>query len=89
MTLEQENFVITLTDACQTHAEWLAVMRFGLLSLLDNQPLLIECIIREAQREAAKCAPSYQASDMARRIFEELNLRFEVTPAAGEKETNA
>jgi hypothetical protein len=77
---ERENFAVTITDTCNTHQEWLAVVRYGLGSLLENQPLLIEIIVREAVREIERghMPSSHVAADEARRIFQELGLRFEV-----------
>jgi|GEM_PF-3018595 len=77
---EHENFAIKLTDQCQTHKEWLAIVRYGLATLLQNQPLLIEIIVREAVREIERggVPGSHVAADEARRIFKELGLRFEV-----------
>lgn len=51
---EIETFAVTLTDSTKTHDEWLAVVRFGLSTLMENQSLLIEVIVREAQREAER-----------------------------------
>lgn len=75
--LEKENFAITLTDSCKTHKEWLAVVRFGLGTLLEDQHTLIEVIVREAQREAAK-HPQRRDADHAVSILKELGLRLEV-----------
>ena len=67
---ESENFAITLTDKCKTHSEWLSVVRYGLASLLQNQPLLIEIIVREAVREIERVqAPSHVGADEPRPIF--------------------
>lgn len=77
--VEQENFAIELTDKCRSHEEWLAVVRYGLKTLLDNQPLLIEIIVREAQREAERSGVgSHVAADHARRFLNELGVRFVV-----------
>jgi len=78
--VENENFAIQLTDQCKSHSEWLAVVRYGLGTLLENQPLLIEIIVREAQREIERghLPSSHVVADEARRIFQELGLRFEV-----------
>ncbi len=83
--VDPENFAIDLTDKCQTHEQWLTVMRFGLGTLLKNQPLLMECIVRESDREAhrfnKKCgAATHVPADHARTIMQELGLRFEMTP---------
>lgn len=77
---EQENFAIKITDTCETHQEWLSLVRYGLYTLLQNQPLLIEIIVREAVREIERghVPGSHVAADEARRIFQELGLRFEV-----------
>lgn len=80
---EEENFAVTLTDQCKTHAAWLAVVLFGLGTLLENQPLLIEVITREAERECDRFNSSIQGashhpSDHVRNILGELGLRLVV-----------
>lgn len=81
---DHENFAIDLTDKCTTHEQWLSIMRFGLGTFIKNQPLLMECIVRESTREAERfnktCAGSlHVAADHACTILAELGLRFEVT----------
>jgi hypothetical protein len=68
------NFAVKMADACATHAEWLALVRFGLGTLLEDQALLIEIVVREADR-AAKTSPIGRvAGDVAPMIFAELGL---------------
>lgn len=76
-SIEKDNFAIELTDKTKSHEEWLAVVRFGLGTLLQDQHILIEVIVREAQREAAK-HPHHVAADHAASILRELGLRLEV-----------
>lgn len=75
--ITEENFVIKLTDAAKSHEEWLSIVRFGLATLLENQLLLMECIVREACRERERSTLKTRvAADEARKIMEELGLRF-------------
>ena len=78
--VDRENYAVKITDTCSTHQEWLALVRYGLGTLLQNQPLLIEIIVREAARELERghIPGSHVVADEARRIFQELGLRFEV-----------
>jgi len=74
-----ENFAIKLTDTVKTHDEWLSIVRFGLLTLLENQTLLMEIIVRRAQilcDEHQKYLSSRVVADDARVILEELGLKF-------------
>jgi hypothetical protein len=77
---EIENFAIKLTDDCETHEAWLAVVGYGMGTLLANQPLLIEIIIREAMKQLERQNLTGRVcSDEARFIFEELGLRLEAS----------
>jgi hypothetical protein len=69
-----DNFVVQLSDATATHEAWLSLVRFGLATLLNNQPLLAEILAREAEREAKKATPRV-AGDELPRIIRELGLR--------------
>lgn len=76
----QENFAITLTDQTTNHQEWLAVVRYGLETLLKDPPLLVEIIVREAERELQRCGiESHVTADHARAIFKDLGLRLTVS----------
>lgn len=74
---QMEEFAKKTAAACQDHEAWLAFVRYGLSFLLDNQPLLIELVIREAVRltKWAEAEPGYVPVEEARRIFEELGLK--------------
>lgn len=75
--LNDEQFAVDLTDNTRDHAEWLAVMRYGLKTLLYNQPLLMELIVRESVRQRDRSGiESRVPADDARAIIEELGLRF-------------
>lgn len=77
---DREQFAINLTDQCKTHYDWLCVVRFGLKQLLENQQLLMEIIVREAQRMRDRSgAEGRVVADDARVIMQELGLRFMVT----------
>lgn len=74
-----ENFAIELTDKTDTHQQWLAVMSFGMDTLLKDPSLMMELIAREAERECGRHnIGSRVVADDARHILTELNLRFVV-----------
>lgn len=80
MNNNYETFVIQLTDECENHEQWLAIVRFGLKTLLENQVFLMEIILREASREIMRSKMnSTSGAGPARTIFDELGLRFEIT----------
>jgi len=71
-----ENFAIQLTSQTQNHDEWLAVVRYGLNTLLEDPPLLIEIVVREAQRQLELGGDEGRVvAQQARTIFQELRLR--------------
>jgi len=75
-----ENFSRTLTEQCQTHEEWLAVVRFGLQELLREQSLLVELLFAEATREAERGNHQRQTDEELDCILQELGLRFVIDP---------
>jgi hypothetical protein len=75
MTIEQENFAVKLTSATEDHHSWLAVVRFGMGTLIQNQPLLAEILVAEAMKMAAK-TPTHNAADEIAGIMRELGVRF-------------
>lgn len=73
---DMENFAIKLTDDCVDHDAWLSVVRYGLGTLLENQPLFIEIIFREAVKQLErKKTQSLTISYEVRLIVDELGLR--------------
>ena len=68
-----ESFAFQLTASCTTHKEWLAVMNYGMGTLLVNQPLLVELIDREAVEETRR--GSKEGHLILVRIFRELKLK--------------
>lgn len=90
MSLSNEgrrSFVKNLMAACNSHDQWLVIMRFGLGSLLEDQSLLMECISAEAK---AICDRSNAAEGSEPRfpwevvgpIMQELGLKVVATPTA-------
>lgn len=76
-----EAFARKLIESCAGDRNaWLRVVDYGLGTLLENQPLLIEMVIREATRmvDWSKAAPGYVPVHEVRRIFTELRLKLEV-----------
>lgn len=73
---DMEQFAVTLTDQCRTHEEWLAVIRYGLGTLLENPALFIEIIWRQAvkMQETHQIKGRVLADDV-RQIFQELSLK--------------
>lgn len=75
----EDNFAIDLTDRCDTDGQWFAVMRFGMAQLSRNPRLLMECIVRRAERlKRESVIPSKCAADFAAELMDKLDLRFEV-----------
>lgn len=75
MNIDQENFAKNLAAKTKTHDEWLAVVRYGLGTLMDApHGLLAEIIGAEAKREAEKNndEPHWELGRMMR----ELGLKF-------------
>ncbi len=82
-------FATEMSMKVQSHQEWLALMNFGMGTLLQDQRSLIECVIMEAQRQRdretniprstltpeAKPLSHYVALTM-----QELKLRFQCVP---------
>jgi|688.fasta_scaffold779448_2 hypothetical protein len=82
-SFEREQFAVDLTDRTPDKSQWLAIMRFGLDSLLKEPKLLMELIARRAVREKFETKTESKAvSDFAAEILGELRLKFVV-------ETNA
>jgi nitroimidazol reductase NimA-like FMN-containing flavoprotein (pyridoxamine 5'-phosphate oxidase superfamily) len=80
MASEDEYFAIKLTDECDTQEQWRSVMLFGLESLLKSPSLLMECMVRRAQRQQEESPVKSKAvSDYAANLINELGLRFEVS----------
>ena len=78
MTLEQQNFIRTMTDGIGRHEEWLVVMQFGMPTLLEDPPMLAELLAAEATKLAAKSPlASRTAADELPVIMRELFLKFE------------
>jgi hypothetical protein len=79
MTSEQREFVLNLGDQCKTHDAWLALIRFGMGTLLSDQDVLTEILVDEAEREAERHThgeAKHIASDHLFSIMSELGLRF-------------
>jgi hypothetical protein len=73
---DEENFVHGLAKAYTNHLDWLVLIRYGLKTLLDNQPFLMELIALEAERLAVEGGREHlKPSDCMRTILEELGLR--------------
>jgi hypothetical protein len=77
----KEAFARKLIEGCDTHDAWLSVVRFGLATLLDDQPLLIELIFREATKmvDWSKAGAGFIPVKEVQRIFEELGLKLDST----------
>lgn len=74
-TADMEQFAISLADKCEDHEAWLAIVRFGLGTFMENQALMIEVIAREAAKQLdRKQIKSLVIADEVRFIFQELGL---------------
>ncbi len=79
-----ENYGYLPIDQSTGHEDWLKVMRFGLATLAQNQPLLQELIFAEALRELKRHEGQWTAAEIAaqsQEICRELGLR--LAPVAG------
>lgn len=72
--MPDDQFAFDLAKNTKSHDDWLAVVQFGMGTLLANQLLLAEIITAEATREAQK-VPNHEPSDHVGPILRELNLR--------------
>ena len=75
MTIEEQNFASRLASSTETHADWLAVMNFGMGTLINEPAMLAELLCAEAIRVAEK-TPTHNAADELPGIMKELGLRF-------------
>lgn len=70
-----EQFAISLADKCEDHEAWLAIVRCGLGTFMENQALMIEVIAREAAKQLdRKQIKSLAIAGEVRFIFQELGL---------------
>ena len=73
---DMESFAVNLTDQSETHDDWLSIVRYGLGTLTENQPLFFEIIWREvAKMQKRHGITGRVVADDARQIFQELDLR--------------
>lgn len=75
-------FAQNLARECTDHTQWLAVIRYGLGFLLDNQPLLIELLTWEATKLANNKGAEGSMCEETRRVFDELGLRIVLKDSA-------
>jgi hypothetical protein len=77
---EMAAFARNLAASCKDHESWLTLIRYGLATLLENQPLLIELIFREAVRlvKWSEVEAGYVPIEEVRAILTELGIRLEV-----------
>lgn len=85
-TADMEQFAISLADKCEDHEAWLAIVRFGLGTFMENQALMIEVIAREAVKQLdRKQIKSLVIADEVRFIFQELGLHLTVHPGDSQR----
>lgn len=77
MTAEQRTFIAQLTASTETHEEWLAIVRFGLGTLLDDQEAFAKLIGAEAARMVQHHLGTTEGllSDSVALILKELGLK--------------
>lgn len=79
MTEQQKQFASNLLAQTKSYEEWLAVMRFGLPTLLQDQEVLIASILSQAEAMAASMpAPINVLMGNAVKICADLNIEFTV-----------
>lgn len=76
---DREQFAVDLTDKCDTRFQWLAVMRFGMETLLKEPKLLMELVVRRATREREESKSNSKCvADFAAELISVLGLKFVV-----------
>ena len=75
--VDKEQFAIDLLTRSKTHEEWLAIVRFGMPTLLRESLFLMELITMQAMRlHDEKLRPTFKLPDYTRYIMWELGLFF-------------
>lgn len=82
MTDKQKKFVLDMDSHCQDHGDWLALMQFGMPTLIKDQRVLVELLHREAQREAGRESLRDSTGEYFMGLMDELGLRFVVDAAS-------
>jgi hypothetical protein len=82
MNIEHENFIDALAKEAANHEHWLIIIKFGLPTLLNEQPFLAELIVREAERAAeifnrSLVTGRHTGADHVGQILGELGLKLE------------
>ena len=80
---ERDSFIDDLLAASPDHDKWVAIVRFGLPTLLDDQRRLVELVIREAGRLELK-GTERDAAGLVVGILNELGLRLVPASPGGE-----
>jgi hypothetical protein len=74
---KMQEFAIELTDKCPTHQDWVLTVRFGMVTLLADPELLVEILLKEADRIVKQRPEHFNQLSAFVTICEELKLRFE------------
>jgi hypothetical protein len=72
------NIAIEITNKCDTREQWLAVVHFGRAELIREPKLMMEVIVKRAERECRELnpAPSWTVANQAAELCGLLNLEF-------------
>jgi hypothetical protein len=77
MTDQQQKFISDIDKQCQSHEDWLVLVRYAMDTLLKDQDVLIELLAREAVRQAGRSrAAGHLRVEELRTVMGELELRF-------------
>lgn len=68
------SLAIELCRKTNTHEEWLALIAFGMPTLIKDQEVLMECIFFEAEREAARVKGAKFGPLWVSRVMADANL---------------
>ncbi len=74
-----EDFAIEITDKCDTREQWLAVVNYGRGTLIREPKLMMEVVVRRAEREHREQAPTgkpWCVADYAAELCGLLTLEF-------------
>ena len=87
MKPKHKAFLENMRRQCETHADWLVLVNLMMPTLINDQDVLIDLIIAEAEQEVVRARGEGEArpAEVARfvtLILQELSLRLTVTDSA-------
>jgi hypothetical protein len=86
VTEQQRKFISDIDHQCQSHEDWLALVRYAMDKLIEDQDVLTELIAREAVRQAGRSREAgHLRVQELRGVMAELGLRLTATDGGREQ----